>query len=77
MRALTLTALIRPDHTLIADIPNDIPAGTHQIVLILQEDSSRSACGTPFTANWPAHPVGLSDPNLTFRREDIYDDDGR
>jgi hypothetical protein len=26
---------------------------------------------------WPTFPAGLVDPNMTFRREDIYDDDGR
>ncbi len=26
---------------------------------------------------WPTFPAGLGDPNMTFRREDIYDDDGR
>jgi len=26
---------------------------------------------------WPTFPAGLVDPRMTFRREDIYDDDGR
>ena len=26
---------------------------------------------------WPTFPAGLVDPEMTFRREDIYDDDGR
>jgi hypothetical protein len=26
---------------------------------------------------WPTFPAGLGDPNMTFRREEIYDDDGR
>jgi hypothetical protein len=26
---------------------------------------------------WPTFPGAVVDPNMTFRREDIYDDDGR
>jgi hypothetical protein len=26
---------------------------------------------------WLTFPAGLGDPNLTFRREQMYDDDGR
>lgn len=31
----------------------------------------------PSILDLPTFPAGPVDPNMTFRREDIYDDDGR
>lgn len=76
MRALTVTAVVRPDHMLLVQVPEDILPGSYQVVVVLQEEDS-----TPqrdrFLANWPVHQTGPVDPNMTFRREDIYGDDGR
>jgi hypothetical protein len=75
MRAVSTTAVVRPDHTLVVQLPADIPAGTHEIVIVLQDQPAQQ---TALLAKWPApHDVGLVDPNMTFRREDIYGDDGR
>jgi hypothetical protein len=76
MRALTVTAVVRPDHTLTVQVPADIPPGTHQVVVVLQEDASPPRRDR-FTADWPVHQSGPVDANMTFRREDIYGDDGR
>ena len=76
MRALTATAVVHPDHTLTVQVPADVPPGTHQVVVVF-EDAAPALQPGPFTANWPAHPAGPADPDLTFRREDIYGDDGR
>jgi hypothetical protein len=77
VRALTATAIVHPDHTLTLQVPADIPAGAHQVVIVLQEPPSPQE-QVLFMANWPApHNVGLVDPNMTFRREDIYGEDGR
>ena len=77
MRALTLTGTVRSDHTLIVPLPNDIPAGIHQVIVVLQEEAVPTSTADRFTANWPVHEVGLTDPTLTFRREELYGDDGR
>jgi hypothetical protein len=77
MRALTVTALVRADHTLTVQVPADIPPGVHQVVVVLQEET-RDSPGEPFFANWPApHNVGPADPTCTYRREDMYGDAGR
>jgi hypothetical protein len=76
MRAITTTAVVRPDHTLTVQIPADIPPGQIQVVVVLPEDATRPQPGQSVT-DWPAHDVGLVDPTMTFRREDIYGDDGR
>jgi len=77
MRALTVTALIRADHTLTVQVPADIPPGVHQVVVVLQEETC-SPQREPFFANWPEpHDVGPADPTSTYRREEMYGDDGR
>lgn len=77
MRALTLTALVRADHMMMVQVPEDIPPGTHEVVVVLQEGTVLRQPEGRFTANWPVHDSGPIDPNMTFRREDIYGDDGR
>jgi hypothetical protein len=76
MRAVTATAVVHPDHTLTVQIPEDIPPGTHQVVIVLQ-DSLSPRQQKIFLASWEPHDVGIVDPTMTFRREDIYGDDGR
>ena len=76
MRALTLTAVVRSDHTLIVQVPKDVSPGTHQVVVVLQDGAPAPQRGR-FTADWLAHQTGPADPNMTFRREDMYGDNGR
>jgi hypothetical protein len=76
MRAVTATGVVHADHTLTVQVPADVPAGVHQVVIVLQE--APSAVSKPRgLASWPGHDVGLVDPAMTFRREDLYGDDGR
>jgi len=76
MRALTARATVHPNHLLTLQVPADIPAGVHQVVVVLQESAPLVQNAQTLT-NWPAHKVGLVEPGTTFRREDIYGDDGR
>ena len=76
MRALSVTGVVGPDHTLTVRVPPDIAPGVHQVVVVLPDEAQASPRG-PSLADRPAHPVGLANPALTFRREDIYGDDGR
>jgi hypothetical protein len=76
MRALTATATVRPDHTLTLQVPDDVAPGTHDVVVVFQDEASSSSA--PVSSAWPApYNTGPIDPNMTFRREDIYGDDGR
>lgn len=70
MRALTVSALVRPDHMLTVQVPADIPPGTHQVVLVFQQGPAPSPL--PLFSNWPPpHDVGPADPTCTYRREDM------
>jgi hypothetical protein len=78
MRTIETIATIAPDGTLTAHIPNDIAPGEHSVVIVISDRDDTPAepnkrplvelHAFPWT-NWPE--------GSTFRREDIYDDDGR
>jgi hypothetical protein len=78
MRTIETTATITPDGTLTAHIPTDIGPGERAVVIVISEPDETPVKATqrplvelhafPWT-NWPA--------GSTFRREDLYGDDGR
>lgn len=76
MRALTVTGVVGPDHMLVVQVPEDIPSGAHEVIVILNMESPPPK---PATLEWslPVHDVGPWPEGFTMRREDIYGDDGR
>jgi hypothetical protein len=77
MRSLVVTAVVTPQHTLTIAVPADISPGPHQVVLVIDEAGKQPVQGPPDFLAWPAHEGGPVDPFCTFRREDLYGDDGR
>ncbi len=75
MRALTATAVVRADHTLTVQVPADIPPGMRTVVIVLEDVTATPARPVPLM--FSPHPVGPADPGCTYRREDLYGDDGR
>ncbi len=75
MRAVTATGVIGPDHLLTVQVPADIPPGARTVVVVL--DDARNALRGPVPLKFAPHPVGPADPACTYRREEIYGDDGR
>lgn len=76
MRTLTTKAVVTADHTLTVPVPEDLSPGEHQVTVII-EDETPSPSKNPLRMDWPAHAVALVEPENTFRREDLYGDDGR
>ena len=73
MRTIETRAVVTADHTITLTVPSDIPPGECRVVLVIEN-------GTPPVlpwTGWKPHDVRLVDPNDTFRREDLYGDDGR
>jgi hypothetical protein len=56
---------------LVVQLPPDVEPGQYEIVVILE----RMADEVPVLG--PPYPTGPVDPSNTFRREDMYGDDGR
>ena len=74
MRAVTATAVVGSDHTMTLPVPVDVPIGPQKVVVVLQDTAALRATEP---LNFAPHPVGPADPTCTYRREDLYGDDGR
>lgn len=70
-----MTAVIGPDHKLTVQLPSDFPTGEHRIVMTIEEKPLNKGRRSPL--QFSSYPVGLVSDAFTFRREDLYGDDGR
>ena len=74
MRTIELQGIVAPDGTLTVRLPSDVPPGEHRMVLVIDERPVQRP-HTPLKLNvgklagWP--------PDATYRREELYGDDGR
>ena len=75
MRALTATGTVRADHTLLVPIPQDIPPGQQTVIVVFEESVAPNVRSRPLQLT--PHQTGPTDSACTYRREDIYGDDGR
>jgi hypothetical protein len=75
MRALTATGLVHADHTLTVKVPADVSPGPKIVVVVLEDLPRVLPIGVPL--HFEPHPVGPADLTSTYRREEIYGDDGR
>jgi hypothetical protein len=75
MRTIETTAVVAPDHTITVKLPEDIPPGACRVVVVVGDETP--AVKPSLFRDWPAHDLRLTDPNCTFRWEDLYGDDGR
>ena len=74
MRTIEATATVADDGTLTVRVPSDIPPGDHRVRLIIDDAPETSPART---LTFSKYSVGLTSPSITFRREDLYDDQGR
>jgi hypothetical protein len=75
MKTIEMTASVGPDRKIIVQLPPDISTGEHRVVLVIDENLATEQKRPPLQL--ATYPVGLVSDTLTFRREDLYDDDGR
>jgi hypothetical protein len=56
-------------------MPPDVAPGAHRVVMVIEEELKKPKIPLSF----PKHDIGPwpFGPNETFRREDLYGDDGR
>ena len=75
MRAIETTATVTEDGKLTVQMPPGVPPGEHRVVVVIDEQPSPSgASDLPDLPAWPWHGWPA---DATFRREDLYGDDGR
>jgi len=75
MRVLSATAIVGPDHTLTVTVPPDITPGSWSVVLVM--DQPQAAPLKVGKLDLTPINTGLVDTSNTFRREDMYGDEGR
>jgi hypothetical protein len=78
MKSMQTTATVSVDGKLTVQLPPSIPPGEHRVLLVI-DDGAR-----PPKARIPKPPLALDvlrweawPADSTFRREDIYGDEGR
>jgi len=78
MRTIETTATVTPGGTLTMQIPPDIQPGEHRVVVVIEERPvAPETKEERLPLKFAAYPVGLAAEDFTFRREDLYGDDGR
>lgn len=75
MRTIEMTAEVGTDGKLIVQLPSDVPPGPHRVVVVVEEQRVEPHQRERLT--FSKHDLTLIDPSFTFRREDLYGDDGR
>ena len=75
MRTIEMIVTVSEEGVATLKLPSDIPPGEHKAVLVLEETAKPPAKRLSFASHdigpWPFGP------EETFRREDMYGDDGR
>ncbi|MCG6137914.1 MAG: hypothetical protein MET45_25310 [Nostoc sp. LLA-1] len=80
MKTIETIATVTKDGKITVQLPPDIPAGEHQVVIVIAdkpvaEKVAMKEKRPPF--NFPVDHYGSWPENLSLRREDMYDDWGR
>ncbi len=75
MRAVEVTITVSEDGTIELEGPADLSPGKHQALLVVDEPAAPRIRREPLRLK--TYPAGLVSESDTFRREDIYGDDGR
>ena len=76
MKTIETTAHVGDDRKLTIQLPSDVVPGIHRVVVVV-EGSVHPYCPAWTIDQWPVVEAALTDPNATFRREEIYGDNGR
>ena len=76
MRTIETTGVVTPEHTITLTLPDDVPIGTHNLIVVLSSESPdvKPPC---LWKQLPTYDLEFADDVGTFRREEIYGDDGR
>jgi hypothetical protein len=77
MRTIETTAIVTADHTITVKLPDDIPPGECQVILVFNRNESKPHDALTSFRNWPSHNLGPWPEGFTASREQIYGDDGR
>jgi len=78
MTEIRTRVLVGSDHRISGTAPAVVPAGEHEVTIIVALPATRQSASEPFDVDaLPSHDLGVWPEGLSLRREDIYDEDGR
>ena len=79
MRTIKTDLVVMPDgRARVLHVPPGIRGGKYHAILVIEDEPLTDATETKGRAlRLSRYPVGLKDQTQTFRREDLYGDDGR
>ena len=75
MRTIETTATVTEDGKLIVQAPPGVTPGEHHVVVVIDDTPSESKPLPPLELH--VAKIGAWPADFTFRREDLYGDDGR
>ena len=76
MQTIGTTATVTPDGTLTVSVPTTMRPGVHRVVVVIEETTAAPAARGEAIDLRPVSLPGWPD-DATFRREELYGDDGR
>ena len=77
--AIQVRGTVQQDGTLVFKLPAGVSPGVHEMVVVLPfdmpspESAPENAVHAKKLLEFHAYPIGLVDNSLTFRREELYD----
>lgn len=70
--------LVSPDHRISGTVPDEVPAGEHEVTITVTDRSMQKPDGRQLDpGDLPSHDLGPWPEGLSLRREDMYGDDSR
>jgi hypothetical protein len=74
MTTIETTASITAEHRLVVDTtaPTDLPPGEHRVVVLIDAKAPSAPSREPL--KFSNYPVGPASGDVTFSREQLYDD---
>lgn len=75
-RTITAIGTVTSDGKLVIPVPADIPQGSHEVVVILEEQMPANEIADNQTRDegLPVHDLGPWPEQLSLSRKDLYDD---
>jgi hypothetical protein len=73
MHTIETTGIVTADHQLVVgSVPTDVQPGEHVVVVTIDPVNRNRDNTEPLFRS--AYPIALTDDQMTFSREDIYED---
>jgi hypothetical protein len=77
MKTIQTVVPVNPDRTITVPLPPDLAPGAERVAVVVVVAEPPAAAPQREPLRLSAYDVGVIDPSFTFRREDLYGDDGR